>query len=340
MELYASVGRRIRRILDDFSPAIEPLSIDEAFIDLSGIAFDLDAGEAIARRIKARIRDEERLTASVGVAPNKFLAKVASDLDKPDGLVRLGPAEIASRLWPLPVERLWGVGPRTAERLREGGLRTVGDLVRVDEAALAALVGANRAAHLAALARGEDARPIEARRPARSISEERTYGEDLTDPQAIDLAILARADGLARQLRAERLVARTVHLKVRIADFTTWTRASTLGSPTDLAEPIAAAARELLASRVPLAGRGVRLLGVSVSGLVSAERGQLGLFGEGEARARRLARAADALRDRLGEHAVVRARLLGSTSDRPIDSTRRRLVERHPRQPRRDVPPR
>lgn len=341
MELYARVGRRIRRILDDFSPAIEPLSIDEAFIDLSGIAADLDAGLAIARRIKERIAAQERLTCSAGVSPNKFLAKVASELDKPDGLTRLGPDEIERRLWPLPVERLWGVGPRTAERLRAGGLRLIGELARVECRALAALVGEGQAAHLGALARGEDARAVEPARAARSISEERTYGEDLTGDEPIDRAVLARAEGVARQLRREGLVARTVRLKVRVADFTTWTRASSLAAPTDLAEPIAAEARRMLAERVPLAGRGVRLLGVGVSGLEPAGRGQRELFADADVqRSRRLTLAADTVRDRLGERAVLRARLLGDERGRDVASSRRRLPDGAGPRPRRENPER
>jgi nucleotidyltransferase/DNA polymerase involved in DNA repair len=311
MDLYVRVSRRIRRVLDDWSPLVEPLSIDEAFLDLTGIAAGLDAGREAAASLKERIRKEERLTASVGVAPNKFLAKVASDLEKPDGLVVLAHESVRERLWPLPVERLWGVGPATARLLRERAVRTVGDVARVSEQALASVVGPATAAHLRALARGEDERPVVAERAAKSISEERTYGTDLTDPAEIDRALLARAEGVARELRKAGLAGRVVRIKVRTGDYTTWTRAETLAAPADLTEPIVAAARRLLRERVSLGGRGIRLLGVGVGGLAPAGDGQRALFRDpAEERARRVARATDTVRDRLGEGALTRARLV------------------------------
>lgn len=311
MELYVAVSRRLRRILDEAAPVVEPLSIDEAFLDMTGLAKDLAHGAAIARILKERIRAEELLTASVGVAPNKFLAKLASDLEKPDGLVVFPMEDVRSRLWPLPVTRLWGVGPKSAEVLHRGGLRTIGDIARVSERALAALVGDSVAAHLHALAHGEDDRPVHADHEAKSISEERTYGDDLTDARDIDRALLARADGVARELRRQGLVARTVHLKVRRGDFTTCTRATTLRDPTDLAEALVDAARGMFRERIDLGGQGVRLLGIGVSGLVAAGSGPGSLFPDvAEARRRKLARATDAVNDKLGESAVTRASLL------------------------------
>ena len=311
MRLYVAESRKIRAILFDFSPLVQPLSIDEAFLDLTGIALDFDGGVAQAREIKRRIRDETRLTASVGVAPNKFLAKVASDMEKPDGLVVLSPEVLPDRFWPLPVERLWGVGPSTAARLHRGGIARVGDLLRVEQSALESLVGAASAAHLCALARGEDDRPVRSSRRAKSISEERTYGEDLTEWDEIDRALVARAEGVARQLRRGGLVGSTVHLKVRAGDFTTWTRAKKLTAATDLAEPLMQAGRTMFRERIHLKGRGVRLLGLGVSGLEPAGSGQSEMFvDEDERRARRMARAADAVRDRLGERSLTRARLL------------------------------
>ena len=318
MRLYVAVSRKIRALLTDVSPAVEPLSIDEAFIDVTGIVADLAAAAEVARRLKRRIRDRERLTASVGVAPNKFLAKFASDLDKPDGLVVLPLEDIPQRLWPMPVERLWGVGPRTAERLHHGGIATVGDVHRAGPAGLEPLIGATSAAHLYALSRGEDDRPVHVERKAKSISEERTYSEDLTDRAEIDRALLARAVGVARQLRREGLVGRTVQIKVRTGDFTTWTRSLTLREPTDLPDPLVRAARQMFDERIRLRGRGVRLLGLGVSGLESAGSGQAPLFTDpDEDRARRLARAADAVRTKLGDQALTRARLLNKRSASP-----------------------
>ena len=311
MECYVEASCRIRAILEPVSPLVEPLSIDEAFIDLTGIARDLEEGSKVALALKERIRHEERLTASVGIAPNKFLAKIASDLEKPDGLVVFPLEDVARRLWPMPVRRLWGVGPKTAERLAAGGLRTIGDLLRVSEDGLAALVGRSGAQHLRALARGDDDRPVVAQHDPKSISEERTYGEDLADPDEIDRALLARSEGVARELRREGLAARTVHIKVRTGDFTTWTRALTLRSPTDLAEVVVRTARELYRERIDLGGRGVRLLGVGVSGLEDAGATPSALFPDPrEERTRRASLAADEVRERLGSDAMTRARLL------------------------------
>jgi DNA polymerase-4 len=322
--LYRDVSRAIRGILDRYSPLIEPLSIDEAFIDMTGIAANLEEGAEHAKRIKRAILDEQKLTASVGVAPNKFLAKVASDYDKPDGLVVISIDSLPDMLWPLPVDRLWGVGPETAKRLRRGGIDRIGDLLRLAEDDVARLVGEDSATHLRALARGDDDRRVVPGRAAKSISEERTYGRDLTDPERIDRELLARAEGVGRQLRRKGLVGHTVHLKVRDGEFHTWTRASTLPDPTDLAEVIVDEARRLFRERIRLGGKGVRLLGIGISALESAGSGQAALFDHpGEHRARRAARAADAVRKRMGERSLTRARLLhrpGNHDDEGVKS--------------------
>jgi nucleotidyltransferase/DNA polymerase involved in DNA repair len=311
MELYVEVSRRLRRILDEEAPIVEPLSIDEAFLDVTGLATDLAHGAAIARKLKDRIRAEERLTASVGVAPNKFLAKLASDLEKPDGLVVFAIEDVEPRLWPLPVRKLWGVGPKSADVLHRGGLRTIGDIARLTETSLGSLVGAGMAAHLHALAYGKDDRPVHASQVAKSISEERTYGDDLTDPGTIDRELLARAEGVARALRREGLAARTVHLKIRTGDFTTATRALTLHDPTDLAEALVEAARTMYRERIDLHGQGVRLIGVGVSGLLPAGSAPAPLLPDADTeRARKLAEAQDAVNDKLGEDVVTRASLL------------------------------
>jgi nucleotidyltransferase/DNA polymerase involved in DNA repair len=311
MELYVAVSKRLRRILDEEAPVVEPLSIDEAFLDMTGLASDLTHGAAIAATLKRRIRVEERLTASVGVAPNKFLAKLASDLEKPDGLCVFPEDDVPLRLWPLPVERLWGVGPKSAEVLRRAGLCTIGELARAEESALATIVGAGMAAHLRALASGEDDRPVCADRETKSISEERTYTDDLTDLREIDRELLARAEAVARSLRRDGLVGRTVHLKVRTGDFTTWTRALTLRDATDLADTIIEAARAMYRERIDLRGQGVRLLGVGMSGIAKAGSSPGSLFPDASTeRSRKLARASDAVNDKLGEDVVTRASLL------------------------------
>jgi DNA polymerase-4 len=274
--------------------------------------------------LKQRIVSEQRLTSSVGVAPNKFLAKIASDMDKPDGIVMLPVESLPEKMWPLPVRRRWGVGPRTAERLQVGGIHIIGDIVRTDAVSLTALVGENSAAHLKALAHGKDRRPVNTSRKAKSISEERTYSEDLVRADDIGRALLARAEGVARQLRREGLAGRTVHLKVRTGDFTTWTRSLTLPRAANLTETLLEAGREMLGERIQLHGKGIRLLGLGVSGLESAGSGQASLFSDPEqVKAQRLARVSDAVRNRMGEKSLTRARLLrsqkpdGSDDDTP-----------------------
>jgi DNA polymerase IV len=321
MDLYVAVSRELRRIFEAFSPLVEPLSIDEAFLDLTGIARDFDAGARIARALKERIRGEQRITASVGIAPTKYLAKLASDLEKPDGLVIFPVEDVPARLWPMPVRRLWGVGPKSEERLAGAGIRTIGELLRAGEARATELLGPAAAAHLLALARGEDPRPVVPDRDARSISEERTYGEDVHDPDLIEKMILERAEGVARALRREGLAARTVHLKVRTEDFVTWTRALTLPAPTSLGEEIFAAARELFRTRIRLDGKGVRLLGVGTSHFEPEGAGQLDLFtAPARAKATRIARATDALAKKFGEGVVTKARLVrGKSGDKDPD---------------------
>ncbi len=331
MSLYSEVSRSIRRLFDDVTPVVEPLSIDEAFLDLTGIAKDLEEGAAIARRLKERIRAQERITASAGVAPTKFLAKLASDLEKPDGLVVFPLEDVESRLWPLPVERLWGVGPRTAARLRGAGIETIGDVAAAGDEGLRRRVGVAGAAHLTALARGIDPRRVEPDREARSISEERTYLKDLRTAAAIERELLARSEGVARSLRKEGLRARTVHIKVRRGDFTTWTRSLTLERPTALAEEIFDAARTLYRERIRLGRHGARLLGVGASGLAPAGAGgpeQPGLFTEaGRRKAEAAAAAADAVVEKYGAKSLTRARLVrpgGTTPSRPSRAPGRR----------------
>src|SRR5258705_363398 len=193
MSLYVEVSRQIRSMMDQVTPLVEPLSIDEAFLDLTGIATSLREGGAIGRRLKERIRSELRLTASVGIAPNKFLAKVASDLEKPDGLVVLPLADVPARLHPLPVERLWGVGPKTAERLRALRIATIADVLRIPREKLSAKVGDSLADHLRSLANGEDDRRGEGGRGGKSISQERTFCSDPKDPHLIHPAPLERS---------------------------------------------------------------------------------------------------------------------------------------------------
>lgn len=310
-ELYHAVSQRIFEIVERVVPVIEQVSIDEAYGDLTGVVRDLDAGVALARDLKEQIYRAERLTASAGVAPCRFLAKIASDLRKPDGLVRIAHEEIDSILWPLPTRVIPGVGPKLAERLAALGMRTVGEIARADERGLRRELGVATAAFLKDRARGEDDSPVETWHERKQVSEERTYGQDLVGDAAIEQELFARADGVAAELRRRELMARNVAVKLRDGSYRTITRSRTLDEPTDLSAEIFAAARDLWRSAVEFRGVGLRLLGVATRELRPAREVPPPLFpDEAKERARRMARAADELRERFGRSAARPARLL------------------------------
>ncbi|MCA9676122.1 MAG: DNA polymerase IV, partial [Myxococcales bacterium] len=269
MARYAEASRAFFAILGDFAPVAEALSFDEAFLDVTGSERLLGDGPTIGRAIKARVRDELRLVASVGVAPNKFVAKIASDIDKPDGL-RVVPADgILAFLHPLPVSRLWGVGEVTCDRLRALGLRTIGDVARYPEAALRGKLGDVTGAHLAALARGEDARAVEEGQAPVTIGHRETFEDDHDDPRDLEVVLLHQADRVAARLRAADLRAGAVVLIVKYDDFRQITRRTALPDPTTDGQVLARAALELL-GHVEIAdrpGRRVRLVGLSATAL-------------------------------------------------------------------------
>jgi nucleotidyltransferase/DNA polymerase involved in DNA repair len=311
MGLYKEVSRRIFALLDEIAPIVERVSIDEAYADLTGVAPELADAAALARTLKERIREQERLTASAGVAPCRFLAKIASDLEKPDGLVLLPRDEIPRRLWPLPVRVIPGVGPKMSAQLGRLGVRTVGELARLPEEALRRRLGARTARFLARRARGLDDAPIVPEHERKQISEERTYVDDLHDRHLVERELLVHADAVAAELRRRELVGRTVVLKVRDERFHTVTRSHTLEEPTDLAREIHAVAVDLFRRRIDLGGRGVRLLGVGVKELRPLRELPPTLFpDEARERARAAARTADALRARFGRDALRPASLL------------------------------
>jgi len=317
---YQAVSREVMAILRRFTPLVEPVSIDEAFLDVTGSQALFGDGESIGRQIRAAILDEVRLTASVGVATTKLVAKVASDLRKPDALVVVPPGQEADFLAPLPITRLWGVGARTAETLREFGVTTIGDLAGIDRAVLERRFGKHGGA-LTMRARGVDPDPVSDRAPAKSIGHEHTFDVDTSDRDVIERTLLAMAEGVAGRLRASGVKAATVTVKIRDSTFRTITRQRTLAEPTDLTEPIWRAALDL--ARPEVRAIRVRLLGVTASNL--GERVQLQLFsGEGEAagdaaRGRRVVEAEDAIRRRFGERAMTRARLLGTGLPAPFE---------------------
>ena len=314
MARYVAVGRWLRAIFHRFTPLVEPLSLDEAFLDVTASERLFGPPPEIARRIKAAIRSETGLTASAGIAPNKFVAKIASALSKPDGLLVIAPDDVEAFLHPLPVRHLWGVGRVTERTLVRAGIHTIGDLAATDPRALARRFGTG-AAELVTWARGIDQRPVRSDRTAKSIGQEETFARDLTDDQVLPY-LLAQAEDVARRLRAGGLRAHTVALKVKLAGrygtrgFTTLTRRYTLAEPTADDAVLFAVARSLL-GRFDLGARRLRLAGLSASNLVTDTAEQLPLApGAREAAVRRaaLARAVDGLVRRFGPD-VVRRRL-------------------------------
>jgi DNA polymerase-4 len=307
---YASASEEVFEVFRRYTPLVEPLSLDEAFLDVTGSAALFGDGATIAAAIKRDIREGLRLTASAGVAPCKFVAKVASDLRKPDALVVVAPGEVAEFLAPLPIERMWGVGPKTAPRMRALGYQTLGDLARADDAALERLLG-SWGPEVGRLARGEDARDVIPDALAKSIGAEETYEEDLVGADAIAATLLEHAGRVARRLVRARLSAHTVTVKIKCADFTLRTRRATLPEPVQDTDAIHRAAVELLA-RVPLEGRRVRLTGVSVSGIAEGAPAPTLFRDERAEKRRRVEEVAARIADRYGdEGAVTRATLLG-----------------------------
>jgi len=310
---YASVSRQLMGILADFTPLLEPLSIDEAFLDVTGSRRLFGAGRGIAVRIKARIRSELDLTASVGVAANKFVAKVASDLEKPDGLVVVDPGEEARFLAPLPISRLWGVGRVTATQLEAMGIRSIGQVASLSARPLAARFGPGGTG-LLALAQGRDDRAVEPFAPPKSMGAEETFDADHRDMARLHGTLRAQAERVARELRAEGYAGRSVTLKLRFTDFSTVTRSHST-EPTQDGLRIYREARALF-DRLRLA-QPVRLIGLSVSGLGPAEHGQLSLLDGNAVRRERLARALDRLAGRFGDEAVRPASLVERRRRRP-----------------------
>ncbi len=278
-EHYASVSREIRAVFHSFTPLVEPLALDEAYLDLTAYCEENDLLMAdVAREIKAEIRNRIGLTASAGAGPCKFVAKVASDLRKPDGLVVVSPGQVRKFLAPLPVERLWGVGPVTAKRFHELGLTTIAQVAACEPAYLEGRFG--RAGHeFWLLAQGIDERPVEPNRDTKSVSAETTFAvdQDLVEPVLATLA--GQAAEVSERLRAHRWSARTVVLKLRYGDFSTLTRSLTPGRPVSETEEILALASRLLLDRTEFPRRPVRLVGVGVSGLLEPDAPvQLELF--------------------------------------------------------------
>jgi DNA polymerase-4 len=317
MDKYAAVSRQVMAILADFTPLLEPVSIDEAFLDVTGTEGLHGDGAAVARTIKSRVASALRLSASVGVAANKFVAKVASDLRKPDGLVVVAPGTEADFLAPLPVSRLWGVGRVTAAGLEAMGLSTIGQLAAVPAAYLEARFGPSGRS-LQDLAFGRDDRLVEPFAPPKSMGAEETFGHDHRDVERLTATLRGQAERVARELRAEGYAGRCVTLKLRFADFSTLTRRHS-DDPTQDGLVIYRRARALL-ERIPLR-QPVRLIGLAVSSLGPPAAGQLPLLEADTARRERLARAMDQVTRRFGEESLRPASLLRRSRRPRLPST-------------------
>jgi DNA polymerase-4 len=307
MRHYASVASQIREILYSFTPLLEPLSLDEAFLDVRGCEGLFGPAPAMARQVKERVRAETGLVASVGVAANKFLAKLAGDLGKPDGLTVVEPGRERAVLDPLPVGRLWGVGKKGEKRLYDLGLHTIGQLAAVRQDVLAAHLG-EVGRHLWRLAHGLDDRPVVPDEEARSLSTETTFAHDIGDRAVLRAWLLELVDHLGERVRRRGVRGRTVELKLRTSEFHTYSRSLTLGEPTDLTEVLWQAATLLFEERVPQDWLPLRLLGVGLTGLVGEGPTQGHLFDEAwRQKQRSLDRTLDAIRDQLGQEAIRRA---------------------------------
>ncbi len=304
MHKYSEASRQIMKILESFTPLVQPVSVDEAFLDVSGAVKQFADAVKIGRRIKDEIRRQTKLTASVGIAPNKFLAKLASDLNKPDGLTLITEEDKVTILGPLPVSKIWGVGKVTEKRLCELGIKTIGDLQQFPLDDLRRLIG-NVAEHLHALAQGEDNREVVTEEETKSISSEHTFDRDTADLNQIKKCLLEQCDEIGTRLRSEHLAARTVQLKLRYADFTTLTRSKTLPAPTQDEMTIYQVGERLLAAE-QIRGRRIRLIGIGGSNLVLPTEMQTDLFDQTPQKRARLAKAVDELRGKLGAGAIKR----------------------------------
>jgi len=313
---YQAVSREVMAVLRRFTPLVEPISIDEAFLDVTASRGLFGDGAAIGRQIKEAIKREVELTISVGVATTKLVAKIASDLQKPDGLVVVEPGTEAEFLAPLSITRLWGVGAKSAAALREYGVRTIGDLAALPDDLLVRRFGKYGAA-IGDRARGRDADPVGDRDAAKSIGHEHTFDIDTSDPEVIERTLLGMSEGVAGRLRDSGVRASTITVKIRDTTFRTITRQRTLPAPTDLTDPIFRTALEL--ARPEVRGVRIRLLGVTASGLGEPDQAVLFAAEADEPRRRRVIEAADEVRHRFGERAITRARLVGSRLPAPFE---------------------
>lgn len=313
-EKYAEVSRSVMNLFETFTPLVEPLSLDEAFLDVSGARRLHGRPTHIATKLREQVAKEHQITCSVGIAPNKFVAKLASRVAKPDGMVLVPTNQVIDFLHPQPVSALWGVGEKTENMLRELGLHTVGDVANTPALTLERALGGAVGNHLVSLAWGEDDRAVVPDESDKSIGAEETFQTDIDDSQQIIAELLRQSERVAIRLRSSHLAARTISIKVRFSDFRTITRSRTVGDPTDVSREIYLIARELFLA-LKLERVRVRLVGVRATGLTAqAEASRQLALGEPEKGWREAEQAADRASDRfgdeIGDEVVVPARLL------------------------------
>jgi DNA polymerase-4 len=311
MHAYSEASKAVFRVFEDATPLVEALSIDEAFLDVRGMERSAGSPLELAAKLRRDVRERVGLPITVGVARTKFLAKVASGVAKPDGLLLVPPDRELAFLHPLPIERLWGVGPKTAEKLHALGILTVRQVAELEEAVLVSILGRASGRHVHALAHNLDPRPVERRRRRRSIGSQRARGRHAWSAESVDADVVALVDRVTRRLRTAGRVGRTVVLRLRFDDFSRATRSHTLPQATDRTATILEAARELVAASLPgLERRGLTLVGITVANLDDADAVQLPLpFERPDLDA--LDAVLDEVRERFGTGAITRAVLVG-----------------------------
>ncbi|MDB5085243.1 MAG: polymerase [Bacilli bacterium] len=307
---YREASRQVFTVFRRYSPLVEGLSLDEAFLDVTGCETLFGPAVKIAEKIKFEIQSEVGLTASVGISYCKFLAKMASDMEKPDGLTIIQPEDLQTRIHPMPISKLWGVGKKAAPQLERLGIKTIGDAARMDLHTIRRYVG-SLADHIYSLAQGIDSRPVEPFHVRKSIGQEVTFAEDIGDIEFLHTTLLSQSETVARELRQRHLEAKTITLKLRYPSFQTITRSQTLFEPTQLDDILYQSARVLLEKCELKSHDKVRLLGISVSGLAPERvQQQVALFEEAPEKPHNLMKAVDLIKDKFGERAITRARLI------------------------------
>lgn len=306
---YEQASREIKQIFKRFTPAVESISIDEAFLDVHGCQRLFGNSLEIGLKIKQQIRERVHLSSSVGIAPNKFLAKLASDLQKPDGFTVITNGKVQEMLWPLPITKLWGVGKKTADLLISKGIKTIGMLANLHPDILECHLG-KLGPHLHQLAHGLDNRQVELSSGVKSVGNETTFKEDTTDIDFLEATLLRLAEQVGRRLRKADLLGRTISIKLRYANFKTITRAKTINYNTNSSQILYEIGLELLRN-TNLYNKSFRLIGISVSNLSNLKSQQLSLFeDEMNLAADVISEVMDDIKDRFGEDAVIRARLI------------------------------